>query len=128
MTRPDRDRGAAAVEFALVVPVLLLLVLGIVEFGRIYNIQTTLSAAAREGARTMALENSPPNARTAAKNVAAPVVALTDGQVVVSPSACPVSGTAVTATVRITVPVALITDLFGTSITLTGKGAMRCSG
>ena len=51
--------GAAAVEFALVVPLLLVLVLGIAEFGRAYNMQTTLSGAAREGVREMALHNNP---------------------------------------------------------------------
>ena len=128
MLRHGRESGSAAVEFALVVPVLLLLVLGIIEFGRIYSIQTTLSAAAREGVRTMALESSPANAKTAAKNVAAPLITLTDAQIVVAPSTCVVSGTAATATVTITYPVALITEFFGTSITLTGKGAMRCNG
>lgn len=37
------DRGAAAVEFALVVPILILLVLGIAVFGRAYNIQSGLA-------------------------------------------------------------------------------------
>ena len=49
------ERGASAVEFALIVPVLVLLVLGIVEFGRGFQVQGTLSAAAREGVRLMAL-------------------------------------------------------------------------
>ncbi len=49
MRRFRSESGAAAVEFALVVPILLLLVLGIIEFGRAYNIQNSLSAAAREG-------------------------------------------------------------------------------
>ena len=49
-------------EFALVVPLLLVLVLGIVEFGRAYHVQTTLSGAAREGVREMALHNDPAEA------------------------------------------------------------------
>ena len=53
------ERGAAAVEFALILPVLLLLVLGLIEFGRVYNVQISLTNAAREGARTMAIQNSP---------------------------------------------------------------------
>jgi len=36
-----RDRGAAAVEFALLLPVLLLLVFGIIDFGRALNAQIT---------------------------------------------------------------------------------------
>ena len=57
-------------EFALVVPLLLVLVLGIVEFGRAYYIQTTLSGAAREGVREMALHNQPAAARAATKAAA----------------------------------------------------------
>jgi Flp pilus assembly protein TadG len=45
------DRGAAAVEFALVVPVLLLVVFAIIDFGRMLNAQLQVSEAAREGAR-----------------------------------------------------------------------------
>lgn len=48
--RHDR-RGAAAVEFALVLPVLMLILLGIIEFGRAWNVKQTLTDAAREGAR-----------------------------------------------------------------------------
>ncbi|MEV6600785.1 TadE family protein [Actinoplanes sp. NPDC051346] len=50
-----RDEGAAAVEMALVLPLLLLLLFGIIDFGRALNIQITLTEAAREGARATAL-------------------------------------------------------------------------
>jgi Flp pilus assembly protein TadG len=50
-----RDRGAAAVEFALLLPVLILLLFGIVEFGRALNAQITITQAAREGARLASL-------------------------------------------------------------------------
>ena len=50
-----RDRGAAAVEMALVMPLLILMVMGIIDFGRIFNGQIQLSQAAREGARIAAL-------------------------------------------------------------------------
>jgi len=124
--RAWRDRGSAAVEFALVMPVLLVLVLGIVEFGRAYNVQTTVSAAAREGARVMALQSSPSDARAAAVAAAAPAVTLSAGQISVSPSTC--VGAAGTATVIVTYPMTFITNFFGASITLTGKGVMRCNG
>ncbi len=45
------DRGQALVEFALVAPVLLLLVVGIFEFGRAWNALQAVTDAAREGAR-----------------------------------------------------------------------------
>jgi Flp pilus assembly protein TadG len=126
--RRNCDRGAAAVEFALVMPVLLALVVGIAEFGRAYNVQTTLSGAAREGVRVMAVKNDPAAARAATKAAASPVT-LTDSQISVSPTTC-VSTVTATASATVTVTYALpyITRLFGTSVTLHGKGTMRCSG
>jgi Flp pilus assembly protein TadG len=49
-TRSKR-RGVAAVEFAAVLPLLLLLLLGIWELGRIIHVQIILNNAARDGAR-----------------------------------------------------------------------------
>lgn len=50
--RPIREEeGAAALEFALITPVLLLLVMGIIEFGFAFQAQLALTHAAREGAR-----------------------------------------------------------------------------
>jgi Flp pilus assembly protein TadG len=43
--------GGAAVEFALVLPVLLLMVVGIVDFGRALNIHHVVTDASREAAR-----------------------------------------------------------------------------
>ncbi|MBT8216030.1 MAG: pilus assembly protein, partial [Acidimicrobiia bacterium] len=40
-----RESGAAMVEFALILPLLLLLVFGTIEFGRAYNAQNTLTHA-----------------------------------------------------------------------------------
>jgi Flp pilus assembly protein TadG len=45
------DRGAAAVEFALVLPVLLLLVMGIMDYGRFFFDSVSLRQGAREAAR-----------------------------------------------------------------------------
>ncbi|WP_454851559.1 TadE/TadG family type IV pilus assembly protein [Promicromonospora soli] len=125
-TRGHHERGAAAVEFALVVPLLLLLLMGIVEFGRAYHIQTALSGAAREGVRVMALQDDVDETRATAK-AAAPQLALTDGQISVTPTTC--SGTTPgTATVTVTYPVELMFGLFGPGFNLTGKGTMRCHG
>ena len=51
-------RGVAAVEFALVAPVFFLVVLGIIEFGRMAMVQQVLTNAAREGARVGVLDGS----------------------------------------------------------------------
>lgn len=48
------ERGASAVEFALVVPLLLMLVLGIIDFGRLLFVTQSLTAAVREGGRELA--------------------------------------------------------------------------
>ena len=45
------DRGASAVEFALVVPLLLLIVFGIINFGILFSQQITINNGVREGAR-----------------------------------------------------------------------------
>ena len=52
-----RRRGVAAVEFAVVLPLLMLLLLGIWELGRIIHVQITLNNAARDGARLGAQAN-----------------------------------------------------------------------
>ena len=44
-------RGATMVEFAMVLPVFVLLLFGIIEFGRYFFVQHTLQFATREGTR-----------------------------------------------------------------------------
>jgi len=45
------EKGQAMVEFALILPVLLLLVMGIAEFGMMFNAYLSVQNATREGAR-----------------------------------------------------------------------------
>jgi Flp pilus assembly pilin Flp len=52
------EKGAIAIEFALIAPLLLLILLGIVEFGFALNQQQGLQAAAREGARLASVDTS----------------------------------------------------------------------
>lgn len=54
------DRGAAAVEFALVVPLLLLVLWGIVDIGRAFYTLNNLASAVREGARSAAVMATDP--------------------------------------------------------------------
>ena len=49
------ERGAAAIEFAIILPILLLCVLGIIEFGRAIWTQATLDYAVQAAARCYAL-------------------------------------------------------------------------
>lgn len=51
------EEGQALVEFALVVPFLLVFLVGIVEFGRAWNLHQVLTDAAREGARRAVVFN-----------------------------------------------------------------------
>ncbi len=50
-----QNRGAAAVEMALVLPLLLMLIFGIFAFGQAYNNYLAITHAAREGARMAAV-------------------------------------------------------------------------
>lgn len=49
------DRGAQAVEFALIAPIVLLLIGALFQFGLMLNAQVTTTQAAREGVRLAAL-------------------------------------------------------------------------
>jgi Flp pilus assembly protein TadG len=53
------QRGAAAVEFAVVVPVLLLIVFGILDFGRAMNYDNDATQLANEGARWAVVNSNP---------------------------------------------------------------------
>ena len=136
MTRnPTDERGATAVEFAFIVPLLIALVLGIAEFGHAFQVQGTLSAAAREGVRLMALENDPVAARTAVRAAAASLdPAITDAQIRITlvgstATSCPTLNAGSTL-VRLTIdyPMPYLTGFFGTGVDLTGTGVMRCNG
>lgn len=51
------ERGQALVEFALVLPILLIMLLGIVDFARAWNVYQVLTDAGREGAREAVVAN-----------------------------------------------------------------------
>ena len=63
-------RGAALLEFAIIMPVLLIVVLGMIEIGRAVMVTEVLTHAARMGARTAAISSgSTSGALTAANKV-----------------------------------------------------------
>jgi len=62
------EKGQSMVEFALVLPVLLLILIGIIDFGWAFNGKITLTSAAREGARVAAIIKDVDTAKTAVKN------------------------------------------------------------
>jgi Flp pilus assembly protein TadG len=53
------ERGTAVVEFALVAPILFLLVFGIVDFARVMNYYNVLTQLAAQGARAAAVNRNP---------------------------------------------------------------------
>jgi len=64
--------GAAAVEFALVAGLLLLLVFGIIEFGRVFSELGVFNAAARAGARAAAVRAETSDVQDAIVSAAGP--------------------------------------------------------
>lgn len=123
--RMRSERGAAIVEFALVVPILILLVFGIVEFGRVFYIQSTISGAAREGARAMALGDSDAEARARAQDALGSVDAALDPK-----GACPdpPGPNPPNAVFEITYDFVPVTKIINIKAKLTGRGVMRCNG
>ena len=53
-----RRRAAAVVEFAIVLPLLLTILFGIIEYGWVFMVRQTLQSAAREGCRLAILQTS----------------------------------------------------------------------
>ncbi|MEV4642317.1 TadE/TadG family type IV pilus assembly protein [Actinoplanes sp. NPDC049548] len=123
------DDGAAAVELALVLPLLLLLLFGIIDFGRALNAQITLTEAAREGARAAAL-GLDGRARVTSAAGSLPVQS-----VQVTPCAGDLSADAVVRVshaFRPVTPVGSLMSLFGGgsdgSFTIVARGVMPCVG
>ena len=126
------DRGATAVEFALLLPLLLLIVMGIIDFGRMLNAQQTLTQAAREGARLVALGQPNVASRTQAAATGLSPVGVS------IQSACPVgagpgsNGAVQTSfTFQFTPGLGYLVGFFGGSglsgqTTLSARGVMPC--
>ena len=119
------NRGQAMVEFALVLPILLLLIIGSMEFGLIIHKYLVVAEAAREGARSAAVGNSNATVISVVKTAASPLVAeqLT---ITISPTTR-VRGDGVTVTVG--TPADTITNLirpfFPSGFTVQGVSTMR---
>jgi Flp pilus assembly protein TadG len=112
------DRGAIIVEFALIVPILLVLLVGIINFGQAYNTQIAVQGAAREGARALALGNSAVDAVNASG---------VDAISVSSQSGCPDGASDAYATVTTSKDFTFrIPFLSIGTRTLTGTASMRC--
>lgn len=131
MDDPAHDeRGAAAVELALVLPVLVLLVFGIVQFGILFNRQQAIHAAAREGARLASLPQTDTNEIDQRVTDALTGVPLGNTPTIaISPNgAKPCEGNSgdpvvVTVSLDTTIDIPLLGVM---NRTLTGRGEFRC--
>jgi Flp pilus assembly protein TadG len=105
-----------------------LLIMGMLEFSRAYNAQISISNAAREGARVMAIHDDAATARSAAIDAAVSLnPALASGDIAISPASCAgaVDGTV---EVAITYDLPLMTGFFGITLPISGVGVMLCGG
>lgn len=120
--RERSHRGAAMLEFAIILPILLLLVMGIIQFGRAYNIVVSLQGAAREGARALALCNtSTPCAGVDAAVTSATATSISS----ITQTPCTAAGgqARVQATRAFEIGIPFIPSV---TVTLRGDASMRC--
>ena len=117
------EKGASAVEFALILPILVLLVFGIIEFGIAFNNYITITHAAREGARLAAVDLNNPDLKTIIVERAYPVAITEDDIEITTPLGTNIGDPVeveVTYDFTVTIPLAGSWD-----IPLTNKAIMR---
>jgi Flp pilus assembly protein TadG len=119
------ERGAVAAEFALILPILLMLIFGMVQLGLTYQRQEAVHAAAREGARVASLPTT-----TTAEACARSTAALAGTGFTATPTCSATSNCSTSSgdvTVTVTVSNTLDIPFFGTqTFDLTGIGDFRC--
>lgn len=130
----QKERGAVAVEMAIILPLLLLILIGIIEFGRVLNVQVSLTQAAREGARHAAIHHDDESLDVSGTALGA-APSLAGLGVTVSDNAADCGTGDVTVTTSVTLPSLsgfLDGGFFGAPgifpMNMTGVGVMRCGG
>ena len=121
---PRSERGTAAVEFALVLPLVLVVALALVQTGLLVRDRLLVEAAARAGARAAAVQEDAAAIRSAAL-AAAP--SLEESAVELAVTRAGVRGEPVTVSVRYlaSVRVPFVDWLFGDSIGMTTSTTAR---
>lgn len=122
-------RGASAVEFALVAPVLVLLVFGTIEFGRMVMVQQILTNATREGARVGVLDGSTTTDVTNAVNMYLTSSSIHGATITMTPNPPSDAGYGQPVTVSVTVPFSQVswlpTPMFLNGTNMTASTSMR---
>ncbi len=127
MLARGKDSGSAAVEFALVLPFLLLLICGIVDFGRAYTAKITLANSARESVRVWALGGTQAEATEMATQTATGLSGISVS--FDSDPACTFGErTEITVTASFGYITPLIADYSPGMTQLSTDGVMRCGG
>lgn len=135
--RLREDDGAAAVEFALILPMLLVLLCGLVDFGLAFTSKSTLTHATREGVRVLALTRDPARVEPIVRSAAVGLIDK-DAALTVDPPASCERGKEATVTAHYVydyiTPLSELLELLpgnsdlGGSVKLTATGVMRCGG
>ncbi|MFJ6133049.1 TadE/TadG family type IV pilus assembly protein [Janibacter terrae] len=127
-----RQRGAAAVELAIVLPLLFLIIAGIVDFGRYFLTEIQLTNAVREGARVAVIGEDLDDIRARVLTAAPAVPGLTAGTVTVVACAGPGSNSTVGASADFDwILLEPAMKMFGAADTFpqpTAEAVMRCGG
>src|SRR5262245_27387459 len=123
-------RGAAVVEFAVLAPVLFLLIFGMIEYGRMVMVQQLITNASREGARVAILDGmANSDVIQAVQDHIGGSIPIANGDVTTDPTdiTTAASGTLITVTVGVNLSdVSWLPDAFWLgSKRLTASSAMR---
>ena len=117
------EKGASAVEFALILPILIMLVFGIFQFGIAYNNYITITHAAREGARRAAVDLNNPLLKQIIIDRAYPIPITQDDIIISTPEGTKIGDPV---EVEITYEINIEIPLVGSwDIPLTSKAVMR---
>jgi Flp pilus assembly protein TadG len=123
------ERGAATVEFAIVLPLLVLFVFGIIEFGRAYNARIVLTSAVREGARAAAVGGTAITAADIEQRTRDAAPGLQVDRMTVTATRCVGASAAPNASVSASYPFTYDIPFLGSRTqNLTATGVMRCGG
>lgn len=118
----EGERGAALVEFALVLPLLLILVFGIIDFGLFFYNDIRLTHAARDAARYASVDD--PSGADAAIDAAALVSTTVDSRSVDLGSHGNEATVTLTATYHTITPLPGLVGI-GNAIAITATAVMR---